>query len=456
MGLLRALGRAAGPLGLTLSVAHLDHGVRGEAARADTAFVADLADSLSLPLDLGQWRPTRPGHFESDARRARYAWLTDVARARNAAVVAVGHTRDDQAETILHRILRGTGPRGLEGIRARRILATNPELMLVRPLLGVSRRAVRRFLSTIGQPFREDVTNADLTRTRGRIRNDLLPKLAAEYNPQVDRALVRLGALTGSLERRIDRHVESIVRDSTISVAENAVVLKHGFLNSTSRSLLTEVLRRVWKNAQWPEASMSARRWRRLAALIRKREIRPVVIGARVEVSSDGLFVVLRRIPASAGPRAAAETPHPIALALPGLTDVPWATCGIDARADQGRKTDRDEVVDFDQVAGPLFVRAPMAGDRFDPLGMGGKRMVLADFFRGRRVPPDQRVNTPLVCDGVGIVWVAGHRIAERVKETSQTKRRLTLRLEPPVRAEKTEDGLQNTTGALMGERGTN
>ena len=152
--------------------------------RADAAFVAELANSLGLPLDLGQWRPARAGHFESDARRARYAWLTQVARARGAAVVAVGHTRDDQAETILHRILRGTGPRGLSGIPARRILATDPELTLVRPLLGVSRRGVREFLTAIGQPFREDETNADLTRTRSRIRYDLLPKLAADYNPQ--------------------------------------------------------------------------------------------------------------------------------------------------------------------------------------------------------------------------------------------------------------------------------
>ena len=115
MGLLRVLCQVAEPLGLTLSVAHLDHGVRGEAARADAAFVAELAESLGLPLDLGQWQPGRAGHFESDARRARYDWLAQVARARGAGVVAVGHTRDDQAETILHRILRGTGPRGLVG-----------------------------------------------------------------------------------------------------------------------------------------------------------------------------------------------------------------------------------------------------------------------------------------------------------------------------------------------------
>ncbi len=163
VGLLRVLGQVAPPLGLCVSVAHLDHGVRGEAARADAEFVEALANSLGLAFDLGRWQPVRAGQFESDARRARYDWLIQVARSRGAGAVAVGHTRDDQAETILHRILRGTGPRGLAGIPARRVLAKDPRLSLVRPLLSVSRREIREFLAGLDQPFREDETNAALS-----------------------------------------------------------------------------------------------------------------------------------------------------------------------------------------------------------------------------------------------------------------------------------------------------
>src|SRR5205085_2468464 len=141
VGLVRVLHQLASAVGLRLSVAHLDHGVRGEAARADAAFVAELAASLGLPCDLGRWQPDRPGHFEADARRARYAWLAEVARARGASAVAVGHTRDDQAETILHRVLRGTGVHGLAGIPARRALGNG--VSLVRPLLTVSRAEIR-------------------------------------------------------------------------------------------------------------------------------------------------------------------------------------------------------------------------------------------------------------------------------------------------------------------------
>ena len=430
VGLLRVLCELAEPLSLSLSVAHLDHGVRGEAARADAAFVAELAQSLGLEADMARWQPDRAGHFEDDARRARYDWLTQVARARGAGAVAVGHTRDDQAETILHRILRGTGPRGLAGIPARRSLTKDPGLFLVRPLLRVSRGEIRDFLAAIGQPFREDETNATLAGTRGRIRNDLLPKLATEYNRGVGEALLRLGELSGSLARAIEREALAAARSATVTAAEHTVVLKRGVLQSASRFMGAEILRSLWKQAGWPERSMSYARWRRLADLTRKEaEIERRVIGARVEVWSDGTLVVLRRLPRTSASVVHARPDGEIPLAIPGRTDVSWAGCSVDASTDGFGDEGPAEMVDFDRVAGRLFIRAPLAGDRFDPLGMGGKTMALADFFRGRRVARERRVHTPLLCDQDGIIWVGGHRIAERVKATDRTEHVLTLRL---------------------------
>jgi tRNA(Ile)-lysidine synthase len=427
VGLLRVLHHMAGPLGLRLSVAHLDHGARGDAARADAAFAAALAGSLDLPFVLGTWRPARSGHFESDARRARYDWLTAAAHARGASVVALGHTCDDQAETILHRIIRGTGPRGLTGMARTRMLATKPRLTLTRPLLEVSRHDVRAYLAALNQPFREDESNADLTRTRARLRHDLLPKLVDEYNPNVALALVRLGSLASSLGKTVAANLLALERTVVVAKTSDCVVLKHDALRSIAAFQRAELLRQIWRNAGWPEASMSARRWRRLVALVQNDDVPRVEVGARVEISSEQLFLVLRRLPAPASSSSTTDARAAILLAVPGLTVVPWADGAIDARLDSGQKNPGAETIDLERVSVPLVVRAATAGDRFDPLGMDGRSMPLADFFRGRNVRREHRSRVPLICDQTGIIWVVGHRIADRVKVTQTTVHKLAL-----------------------------
>lgn len=264
VGLLRILHRLAPSTGLILSAAHLNHGTRAEASQADADFVAELAGALGIPCDVGRWRPNRAGHFEVDARRARYAWLTETARARGASAVAVGHTSDDQAETILHRIIRGTGPRGLAGIPERRTLAADPQVTLVRPLLAVGRREIHGLLADLGQTFREDSTNTDLARTRSRIRHDLIPKIQAEYNPRIAEALNRLGQLASAsnevVAARIDEFEVSVIREAT----PNRVVIDRTTFNTLGPFLAIELLRRAWNRAGWPEREMSTARWERL------------------------------------------------------------------------------------------------------------------------------------------------------------------------------------------------
>ena len=238
-------------------MAHLDHGVRGEAARADAAFVAELAASLGLPCDLGQWQPVRAAHFESDARRARYAWLLESRPVARAAVVAVAHTRDDQAETILHRIVRGTGLRGLPACPGRSSLST--PVTLVAPCCSTSPRSeLRDYLAAPGAAVPRGSEQRRLARTRARIRHDLLPRLVAEYNPRVAEALVRLGALAEALQRSLDSDFDELERAAVITSAPDCVVLKRGYLGSAAAFLRTEVLRRVWRRAGWPEQGMSA------------------------------------------------------------------------------------------------------------------------------------------------------------------------------------------------------
>ena len=227
--------------------------------------------------------------------------------------------------------------------------------MLVRPLLGVSRHEVREYLAALKQPFREDASNTDLSRTRARIRHDLLPKLAADYNPKVALALARLGSLASSFEHALEADLRNLERSAVVTRAPDCVVLKHGFLQSIPAFQRTEVLRRVWRRAGWPEASMSARRWRRLAALVRNDEISRVEIGARVEVSTDRFMLVLQRRPAPSLTSAVSDTCETIPLTIPGLTTIPWADGAIDARFDPGREMSVDETIDLDAASLPVI-----------------------------------------------------------------------------------------------------
>jgi tRNA(Ile)-lysidine synthase len=421
---LRVLHHLAPELGLTLSVAHLDHGVRGEAARQDAEFVERLAGTLGLPFDLGHWQPERPGHFESRARAARYRWLMEIASNRNATAVAVGHTRDDQAETILHRIVRGTGLRGLAGIPARRRLAVDPPLVLVRPLLGVTRVELRAGLAALGQDFREDASNSDRSRTRARIRHDLLPRLVADFNPRVVEALSRLGTLALSSLRLLDSRLDELEAEGVGVLDQGGIVLDRKRLLDLSPFLRVELIRRLWRHAGWPEVGMSASRWRRLARL--NRSERDVGAGVVLTFGEEDDLVILRR-PQQPAPQPPAR-PSSVTLEIPGTAW--WGSGRIVATLDPAEP--RDETIDLDRVVPPLIVRGAVDGEYFRPLGMQGHGMPLNDFFRGRDLDPAARALTPLVSDAEGIVWVAGQRIADRVKLTDATSRRLGLRWEQP------------------------
>ncbi|RUL88677.1 tRNA lysidine(34) synthetase TilS [Tautonia sociabilis] len=428
VALLRAMHAVAPGLGIALSVAHLNHGVRGEQADRDERFVAELAEALGLPIDLGRWHPERPGHFEADARRARYGWLVAVAGRRGAGAVAVGHTRDDQAETVLHRIVRGTGPRGLAGIPRRRRLAEGLEL--IRPMLDASREEARAFLDALGQPWREDPSNDDRSRTRARIRHEILPVLAG-LNPKVAEALVSLARSERETVALADERVVELARRVREDAEPGTIAFRRDRLAALPPGARAEVVRLAWRRLGWPEGGMSSARWRRIAALVRSDRGRHA-IGAGIDLvlSADQA----RLVPAAGVP--APLPPPPASLPIPGK--VRWGGLTITSALDpppelpSDERIDRDAVDPFDDGSGPhLLIGPALPGDRFAPLGMGGKSMPVADFLRGRRVPPADRGLVPVVRDRRGLIWVVGHRIADRVRRTDQTRRILALLADP-------------------------
>ena len=268
VALVRILERLRPP-SARLWVAHFNHRWRGAAAEADERFVAELAASLKLGYRAGRasdedLATTGEGR-EGAARQARYSFLTRTAEELGARYVAVAHTADDQAETILQRVLRGTGPAGLAGMpRVRRL---SDAVSLVRPLLSIRRQELRTYLAAIQQVWREDATNAQTDATRNWIRHELLPAAAERVNPSVVDAVVRLGALAGEMQQVVAAAAKRIVERSIESTTGGTLVCRCDALAGEPRYLVREALKLAWRRAGWPEQAMGFAEWEALAEM---------------------------------------------------------------------------------------------------------------------------------------------------------------------------------------------
>lgn len=293
---------AAGGMG-RIVVAHGLHDLRPEAG-ADADFVRRLAADLGLPCVVGPLAVRRPEAggegVEARARRLRYAFLAEVALEHGARHVAVAHTADDQAETILHRALRGTGVAGLAGMRRARELV--PGVALLRPLLEVSRATARAYLRGLPQAWCEDATNADPRRARGFLRHEILPRCAAGPYPAATAALARLGSQAADAAAVVAAAADVVLDTHAQAGADGAVVIAARRIAGLERALLTAVLAAAWRRAGWPLRDMTAAHYERLAKLLAgAADPRPTAAtldlpgGVRAELDRDGRLLLVRR-----------------------------------------------------------------------------------------------------------------------------------------------------------------
>jgi tRNA(Ile)-lysidine synthase len=256
-----------------LIVAHLNHRLRGLESDADAEFVRKLQQQLARTypaletrceaVDVAAIAHAEHTNLEGVARRLRYDWLAKVARETGARWIATGHTADDQAETVLLRLLRGTGLQGLRGIAARRMVA--PDLEIVRPMLGVKRVEVMEYLLREQQSYRVDSTNADLRFTRNRIRHQLLPHLARRYNPEIPAILCRLAEQAEDAYRHVAFQAQALLVNTELPRAGSLLVFDRLRLSVVPRRLLCEMFRLVWAREGWPTGRMNFAAWERIA-----------------------------------------------------------------------------------------------------------------------------------------------------------------------------------------------
>jgi tRNA(Ile)-lysidine synthase len=272
--------KASGPGRLV--AAHFNHRLRGEGSDGDAQFVARYCESLGVPLELGSAEDPRVdlgnlaetsdasnpyAGLEESARGARYEFLTATAARLGARYVVTAHTADDQAETILQRILRGTGLPGLAGIPFARLLSE--ATTVVRPLLAVTREEVLAYLRALGQGFREDASNADQGFMRNRIRHELLPLLSERYHPAVKNSLLRLGQLAAEAQAAIMPLVR-LLEDQVVVYEAQGFTANTDVLLSQPAYIVRELLIFAWRRQAWPEQDMGYAEWDWLAHLVKE------------------------------------------------------------------------------------------------------------------------------------------------------------------------------------------
>lgn len=428
---------AAGELGpgLSASVLHVNHLLRGDDSDADQEFVESLCAQLgvecrSVRYDVGAYATETGLNLEDAGRRVRYRFAEEeldalcdaagVARVRGR--IATAHTLDDRVETFLMRAVAGSGAAGLASIAPARG-------RIVRPLLDASRAQVRGWLKATGAAWREDATNDDTARLRARIRAELLPELES-YNPRVREAIARTTDVLAEEDALLGEMAEQFARDFARVVEGREVRFERAAVLTLSRAMRRRVVRHALVSA-FPEASR-----------IELAHLDAICEGMAAEAFARDLPDGLRArseyatlVVSRAGGEAAFVAPS--LLELPGAADLGPAGRIV---AEEVAATDvtcpRDAaVIDATGVSGPLSVDGVREGDRMRPLGMEGSRK-LSDMLTDEKIPRDARPGIPVVRDGERIVWLAGVRMSHEYRVSETTKRAVRLIWQRPAAEE--------------------
>jgi tRNA(Ile)-lysidine synthase len=401
---------------LRLGIAHFNHLLR-RAAAADEHFVIDLARKLDLPLylrreDIRAYARKRRLNIEEAGRERRYRFLREAAVRTGAAKIATAHTLNDQAETVLMRILRGSGPAGLGGI------APCIDGLIIRPLIEAERREIEAYLRGRNMPFRQDETNRDLRYLRNRVRRRLIPYIQKNFEPEVVRHLGRLAEICRDEEevwgRVLQRETDRVIlgkRGRCSLDAERLAGLPPALGRRCVRAYLREVkgdLRRLaFRDVEAVRGLAEGKMAVLSGGLSFKRNKGLISIGGkpvpplRFEHAWDGKETL---------------TIAEIGLSFVGRRIVKRSVGSL------GFDDDRRVFLDASKILFPLIVRTRREGDRYRPLGTPGRKK-LKEVMRAKGIEAGERRRSPVFLSGGEIVWVPGLPVADAFKVTPSTKR---------------------------------
>ena len=440
LALLYALHNLASEFGFELHGAHLNHNLRGADSDADAAFVEQTLRSLDIPCtveqaDVSAFRQAQKISLEDAARRLRYDFFARVADEQSADFLALGHTSDDQAETVLLHLIRGSGLAGLRGMDYQSdVEFSGVKMKLLRPLLGISRQETTEFCHALKLQPRLDESNRSTEFSRNRVRLEILPPMEV-INPAVKDSLVRLShsvALDFSyLESQVDRAMNSV-----ITVQDGVTEIDRTAFANLAPSIQHHLIRRAVLLVKSDLIDLTQYHVEEMVRLMSSQpgKILNLPGGLQFLVSYDRAFIGLNGRAPCPLPAFAGQT----RLQVPGETRIGnWLVKAsiIERQTGSPRIQPTDSRLRYtEQLAAlddELVVRTREAGDRFQPLGMSGTKK-LQDFMVDEKIPRHWRDRVPLVVTPKGIAWVMGWRIADwaRVRDDTRQALEIEFRLE--------------------------
>ncbi len=408
-----------------LIVGHVHHGLRGEEADADASFVKDFAKRLELPVSLRQvdvssWRKRHGGSLQMAARAVRYQCLRQVMDDTGAGKLALGHNADDQAEEVLLRLFRGAGQRGLTGMPA------CSRDGVIRPLLGCYRHEIIAYLENHALAYRQDSSNLKPYCQRNLLRLELLPRLQESFNSRISPTLLRTSKILKEEEEFWESLVKSWLNRHSSEQESGGRSLPIKVMLKTHPAMQRRLLRRVVELVRGDLKGFGFNHTESLMRLCRSS-------AANSQIDLPGVLVAEKNYDwLTVTRRHEMVTDFMYEIPGPGIHQLPLLNhrmelkfLAADVKPQFGPEPGA-AIMDRDRVSLPIFLRPRKPGDRFRPLGMGGTKKV-KDFFIDLKVPKSQRPQIPILCSKDHILWIVGHRLDDRVKVTSRTKRTIYL-----------------------------
>ena len=432
-------------LGYPIVVAHLDHSLRPESVE-EAESVGKLAAKMEAPFVLGkenvlQYAEENQLSLEEAAREMRYRFLFDTAEQHQAQAVAVGHHADDQVETILMHLLRGAGLAGLRGMSFRSLPNPwNEQIPLVRPLLGTWREEIMSYITERGLEPAMDASNLDTRFYRNRLRHELIPHLEG-YNPGVRQRLWQMADVLQEDDNLIQGMVDQAQKNCVLDEGTAYFAFDLGALRKQSSGIQRRVLRRAIQKLRPGMRNLDYRAITDAQAFIQNPSLSGEIdLLANLRMLQEGNKLWLADWEAT----LPGENWPQISEGVEGKLNIPGdfnITGGWKMSADlidvaegsleqiQNNPNPYQAWLDLDALELPLIIRSRRAGERFQPLGMGGKSMKISDYMLNKKLPRRARDGWPLVVSAEMIIWVPGYQVGEAYRVHQKTNRVVRLDL---------------------------